>query len=141
MGESDDRRCQICCEVNCPVDRTAPEPAPFSAVKLPDGSVWVNVPMTLNWNWRNVELGGSYCWDDLLHQTHPDAPEEVSVETWRWRCGQCLAAWPWFDPATAARTWPPGCPSCAPPCPECGEKAWPLVRCGSVGTADGRGDG
>jgi hypothetical protein len=121
------RYCEVCAEPDCHVDRTIPEPAPFTAVRA-DDEVWFNIPMTCNWNWYSPEADGLYSWIDLLHITHPDVPEPASVEDAAWCCGECRALWPWFHPTTAAATWGPGCPSCMARCPECGVLAWPSVH-------------
>lgn len=115
-------QCKVCGDDPCQVGGFD-QPPPFTSVTA-DGDTWVNVPMSLNWNWYSVERGGTWCWEDLEHATHPAAPERVEV-SYVWGCDGCEMPWLFFEPLDFAHLLEPGHAGGGVPCAWCGKTEWP----------------
>lgn len=114
--------CKVCGGDPCEIGGF-PEGAPFTSV-VADGDIWVNVPISLNWNWWSVRRGGTWCWGDLEHATWPAAPQPVEVG-YEWGCDGCGMPWPFFEPLDFAHLLQPGHAGGGVPCAWCGKAEWP----------------
>lgn len=116
-------RCKVCGDDPCEVGG-AEQPPPFTSVTADGGSIWVNIPQSLNWNWYCIERDGYWCWEDLEHATWPRVPERVEV-TYLWGCDGCRMPWLFFEPLDYAHLLEPGHAGGGVPCAACGKTEWP----------------
>ena len=115
-------KCKVCGDDPCLIGG-AEQPPPFTSVKIGD-EVWVNIPVSLNWNWYSIAQDGMWCWEDLEHAVWPDVPERVEV-SYVWGCDNCGAPWLFFEPLDFAHLLEPGRAGGGVPCVACGEVEWP----------------
>lgn len=131
------RECRVCGHRACRV-AVPPEWPPFAVARLygreHGDSLWFNVPMSLNWNWYNIDSDGLWCWEDLHHAVADGATLERVPFDWSQFYWGCDGWADWDVPVRCRRVWTveemarleAGYPSGAATCLGCGQAhAWP----------------